>query len=77
MMRIVIFLLLAGLNVALLMPAKAQDTGAAEYGRQSQVAAKKSAKQQQKMLKKAAKKQRKAMKKYAKAQRKAAKKTHR
>ena len=77
MKHIAILLLLAGLNFALMLPAKAQSTGAAEYGRQSQVAAKKSAKQQRKIVKKAAKKQRKAMKKYAKAQRKAAKKTHR
>jgi hypothetical protein len=77
MKRIAIFLLLVGLNAALLMPAKAQDTGVAEYARQSKIAAKKSAKQQRKMVKKAAKKQRKAMKKYAKAQRKAAKKAHR
>ena len=60
------------------MPAKAQEgmTGA-EYGRRTQVEAKKAAKQQRRLFKKASKKQRKAMKKYMKAQRKAAKRANR
>ena len=77
MKQIAVFTLLVALSVAWSIPAKAQNTGAAEYGRQSQIAAKKSAKRQKKVVKKAAKKQRKAMKKYAKAQRKAAKKANR
>lgn len=49
----------------------------AEYGRRTQIEAKKAAKEQRKAFKKAAKKQRKAMKKYLKAQRKAAKQANR
>lgn len=78
MKRIAAFVLLVALSHAWLMPAKAQEgmTGA-EYGRRTQVEAKKAAKQQRKLFKKASKKQRKAMKKYMKAQRKAAKRANR
>lgn len=48
----------------------------AEYGRRTQIEAKKAAKQQHKAMKKAAKQQRKGMKKYLKAQKKAAKKSN-
>jgi hypothetical protein len=75
--QIAVFTLLVALNGAWSIPVKAQDTGAVEYGRQSQIAAKKSAKQQKKMVKRAAKRQRKAIKKYAKDQRKAAKNPNR
>jgi len=77
MKRFSVFVLLAALHGAWLMPAKAQSPGVAEYARSSTEFDKKSAKQQNKRLKKASKKQRKAMKKYAKAQRKAAKKANR
>ncbi len=66
-------LLLAAMCVAWVMPAKAQGTGAQEYGHKSQVAAKK----QEKELKKATRKRQKQMNKYSKAQRKAAKKAQR
>jgi hypothetical protein len=66
MNRISVFTLLVALSVFGSIPAKAQDTGVAEYARQSR-----------KANKKAAKEQRKAWKKYAKAQRKALKKTNR
>ena len=78
MKRIAAFALLALLSIGWSIPASAQEgmTGA-EYGRRTQIEAKKAAKQQRKLFKKAAKKQRKAMKKYIKAQRKAAKKANR
>ncbi|MGB8476978.1 MAG: hypothetical protein WCE61_23110 [Candidatus Acidiferrum sp.] len=78
MKRIAVFALLLASSVAVPIAASAQEgmTGA-EYGRRTQIEAKKAAKQQNKLLKKAAKKQRKAMKKYLKAQRKAAKKSNR
>jgi hypothetical protein len=63
MNRIAVFALLAALSVSWSVPAKAQDTGVAEYARQSR-----------KANKKAAKEQRKARKKYVKAQRKAQRK---
>jgi len=66
MKRIAVFALLAALNVSWSIPAKAQDTGVAEYVRQSR-----------KANKKAAKEYRKAQKKYVKAQRKALKKANR
>ncbi|MGC0774323.1 MAG: hypothetical protein WB543_15425, partial [Candidatus Acidiferrum sp.] len=76
--RIAVFTLLAMLMIAGPKRVRAQEgmTGA-EYGRRTQIEAKKAAKQQRKAFKKAAKKQRKALKKYAKAQRKAAKKANR
>lgn len=76
--RIVVLGLLAVLGLAWSMPANAQEgmTGA-EYGRRTQLEAKKAAKEQRKAFKKAAKQQRKAMKKYLKAQRKAAKQANR
>lgn len=70
MKRLSLLALLATVTLAWSMPAKAQGTGAQEYGRKSQVAAKK----QEKELKKATKKRQKQMNKYSKAQRKAAKK---
>jgi hypothetical protein len=66
MTRIAVFTLLFALNVSWSIPAKAQNTGVAEYARQSRKASKKAAKQQ-----------RKATKKYVKAQRKAVKKANR
>ena len=66
MNRIAVFTLLAALNVSWSIAAKAQDTGVAEYVRQSR-----------KANKKAAKEQRKAWKKYGKAQRKAVKQANR
>jgi hypothetical protein len=66
MNRIAVFTLLAALSVSWSIPAKAQDTGVAEYARQSR-----------KANKKAAKEQRKAWKKYVKAQRKGVKKANR
>jgi hypothetical protein len=66
MNRIAVFALLAALSVFGSIPAKAQDTGVAEYARQSR-----------KANKKAAKEQRKAWKKYTKAQRKSVKKANR
>lgn len=76
--RIVVLGLLAVLRLAWSIPANAQEgmTGA-EYGRRTQIEAKKAAKEQRKAFKKAAKKQRKAMKKYLKVQRKAAKQANR
>lgn len=76
--RIAVFALLVAFSIAWSMPAKAQEgmTGA-EYGRRTQIEAKKAAKEQRRVFKKAAKKQRKAMKKYVKAQRKAARKANR
>jgi hypothetical protein len=64
--RIAIFTLLVALAVSWSIPARAQDTGVAEYARQSR-----------KGNKKAAKEQRKTWKKYVKAQRKALKKSNR
>ena len=66
MNRIAVFTLLAALGVSWSIPVKAQDTGVAEYVRQSR-----------KANKKAAKEYRKAQKKYVKAQRKALKKANR
>lgn len=57
------------------LPAQEGMTGA-EYGRRTQIEAKKAAKQQHKAMKKAAKQQRNGMKKYLKAQKKAAKKSN-
>lgn len=68
--RTTVFIVLLGLNVAWSTPALAQGTGAAEYGRQTQIEWQK----YQKTAGKSGKKQQKAMKKNAKAQRKAAKK---
>ncbi len=68
--RLLHFGVLVGLVGAWALPIGAQGTGAVEYGRQSQVAAKK----QEKELKKATRKRQKQMNKYSKAQRKAAKK---
>lgn len=78
MKRIAAFALFLGLGLPRSMPAKAQEgmTGA-EYGRRTQVEAKKAARQQRKAMKKAIKQQRKATKKLAKAQRKAAKRANR
>jgi hypothetical protein len=61
--------LLGVLSLASSIPVRAQGTGAAEYGRQTQIEWKK----QQKLAGKSGRKYRKAMKKNAKAQRKAAK----
>lgn len=66
----VLLTLLMVLTVAWSLPAKAQGTGAQEYGRQTQIIAKKQAK----LSKKANKKNQKQMKKNEKAQRKAQKK---
>jgi hypothetical protein len=76
--RIAALVLLVGLSAAWSMPVKAQEgmTGA-EYGRRTQIEAKKAAKQQRKAMKKTIKQQRKATKKLAKAQRKAAKRANR
>lgn len=75
--RIAAFALLVGMSIALSLRATAQEgmTGA-EYGRQTQIEAKKAAKQQRKAMKKAIKQQRKAMKRVAKAQRKEAKRAN-
>lgn len=75
--RISLFLLLLLLAAAGPVRSLAQEgmTGA-EYGRRTQIEAKKAAKQQRKLMKKAAKQQRKGMKKYLKAQRKAARKAN-
>jgi hypothetical protein len=62
--------LLMALSAGWSLPAKAQGTGAQEYGRQTQIIAKKQAK----LSKKANKKNQKQMKKNEKAQRKAQKK---
>jgi hypothetical protein len=72
--RFALFSLLVTLSIAWSMPIKAQEgmTGA-EYGRQTQIEAKKAAKQQRKLMKKALKQQQKAREKYLKAQRRAAK----
>ena len=67
MKRIVAFMLLVVLSVAVAMSTLARST-AVDYSRQSPAA-----KQQEKMLKKIAKQQRKAMKRDAKQQRKAQK----
>jgi hypothetical protein len=64
--RIAAFTLLVALSASCSLPAKAQDTGVAEYARHSREADKKAGRQY-----------RKTMKKYAKAQRKAAKKANR
>jgi hypothetical protein len=64
MKRIVTFMLLVVLSVAVSLPAQAR-TKTVDYWNQS-----KSDKQQTKMLKKQAKQQQKAMKRYAKEQRK-------
>jgi hypothetical protein len=69
MTRATAFALLVGVSLAWSIPARAQGTGAAEYGRQTQIEWQK----YQKTAGKSGKKQRKAMKKNAKAQRKAAK----
>lgn len=71
MKRIPLLALLLMLGVAWPMRARAQEgmTGA-EYGRRTQIEAKKVAKQQRKLMKKALKQQRKAAKKYLKAQKK-------
>ena len=69
MKRIAAFMLLAGLSVAIAIPAQARRTTVQEDTRQSRSAAKK----QEKMNKQATKRQRKAMKRAAKAQRKAQK----
>ncbi len=76
--RIAAFALLVGMSTALSLRATAQEgmTGA-EYGRRTQIEAKKAAKQQRKAMKKAIKQQRKAAKKLAKAQRKEAKRANR
>jgi hypothetical protein len=66
MNRLAVFTLLAALSVSWSVPAKAQDTGVAEYARKSR-----------KADKKAAKEQRKTVKKYVKAQRKAGRKANR
>ena len=66
MNRIAVFTLLVALSVSWPIPANAQDTGVAEYARQSG-----------KANKKAAKEYRKAQKKYLKAQRKGVKKANR
>ncbi len=58
MKRTIILVLLVGMSVAWSMPARAQGTGAAEYGRQTQIEWQK----YQKMAGKSGKKQRKAMK---------------
>lgn len=78
MKRIAAFALLLILSTPCAMPATAQEgmTGA-EYGRRTQIEAKKAAKQQRKAFNKAAKRQRKALKKNAKVQRKAAKRANR
>ena len=68
--RIAAGTLLVAVSVTLPLRAKAQGTGAVEYGRQTQIEYAK----QQKIAKKNMKKQMKAMKKSAKAQRKAQKK---
>jgi len=72
MKRIVVLTLVMVLSAGWPTPAKAQGTGAAEYGRQTWIEAKK----QEKINKKAGKKLRKDMNKNAKAQRKAAKKAN-
>ncbi len=69
MKRTIVFLLLVGISLVWSVPAQAQGTGAAEYGRQTQIEWQK----YQKMAGKSGRKQRKAMKKNAKAQQKAAK----
>jgi len=76
--RIASIMLLVSMTFALSLPSLAQEgmTGA-EYGRQTQIEAKKAAKQQRKAMKKAIRQQRKGMKKALKAQRKAAKQANR
>jgi hypothetical protein len=76
MSRIAVFTLLVALSVSWSVPAKAQDTGVAEYARQSRKANKKAAKEQRKAVKKYVKAQRKARKKSMKGQRKAVKKAN-
>src|ERR1700730_12771606 len=68
--RIAVFALLAALSVSWSIPAKAQDTGVAEYARQSRKLNKKAGKQQPNERKKYVKAQRKS-------QRKALKKSNR
>jgi hypothetical protein len=63
MPRIAIVTLLVAWSVSRSIPTKAQDTGVAEYARQSQNANKKAAKQQRKTWKKYVRAQRKALKK--------------
>lgn len=77
MKRIPFLALLLMLGFAWPTRAKAQEgmTGA-EYGRRTQIEAKKAAKQQRKLMKKALKQQRKATKKNLKAQKKAAKRAN-
>lgn len=66
MKRIAALLLLTGLSVAWVMPARGQQMSVAEYNRKNA----KAGKRQQKLNEKAAKNQAKAQKKAAKAQKK-------
>ncbi|MGH9741933.1 MAG: hypothetical protein ACRD51_06230 [Candidatus Acidiferrum sp.] len=77
MRRIAAAALLVSLTLVFSIPSLAQEgmTGA-EYGRQTQIEAKKMAKQQRRAMKKAIKQQRKAIKRVLKAERKAAKQTN-
>lgn len=70
MKRLVPLTLWIAFSAACSLPARAQGTGAQEYGRQTQIIAKKQAK----LAKKSEKKNREQMKKNEKAQRKAQKK---